>query len=76
MAQRLMMCLSCGKNFQTIDEANAHQEFYRQEEMRTRHLLDKQKVTWTTTLGRMDDAPEEQYIPAHLVQISDPVGIA
>jgi hypothetical protein len=75
MANQLMMCLSCGKKFATRQEADAHHEFFRQEELRTRHLLDRQKTSWTTTAGMMDGPPQEQYIPAHVVQISDPVGV-
>lgn len=74
---KLIMCLSCGQNFKTEKEGLDHAEFYRQEEERTRHFLEHrggmQKISWNTTFAAMDGPPRDQYIPAHTVQISDPV---
>jgi hypothetical protein len=74
---RLMMCLTCGKNFATIEQANEHNEYFRQKERETRiYLTGTQRISWSTNLAQMaDSAPESQYIPAHVVQISEPLGV-
>jgi len=76
MANRLMMCLTCGKNFATVEEANTHHEYFKQRELETRIYLAATKVSWNTNYTQTEvQDPASRYVPAHVVQISDPVGI-
>jgi hypothetical protein len=65
----LMMCLSCGKQFKTTQEAIDHNEFYLREEART-------TAEEEAMYGRSTKFGEpSKIIRRHIVQISGPLGV-